>query len=129
MSNCKNNTDFSKDFPNIFITFYLLYCCNAQTAVEFPNKEGDTISALSSLESRKGRMYEEQKDVTSGPTDGGEERLASQKCKAQFGASKKKVYEYLETRRPLETDMLLVKTYGQVLQVISQNLPAQLVID
>lgn len=39
------------------------------------------------------------------------------------------MYEYLETRRPLETDLFLVKTYDQMLQLISQNLPAQLVID
>lgn len=55
MSNCRNNMDFSKDFPNIFITFYLLYCCNVQTAIEFPNKERDMISVPNSSESRKGR--------------------------------------------------------------------------
>lgn len=40
MSNSKNNMDFSKDFPNIFITFYLWYHCNMQTAIESSNKNG-----------------------------------------------------------------------------------------
>jgi len=61
MSNRKNNMDFSKDFPNIFITFYLLYHCNVQTAIEFPDKEGDMICVPCSLELRKGRRMKSKR--------------------------------------------------------------------
>lgn len=134
MSNCKNNMDFSKDFPSIFITFYLLHCCNAQTAREFPNKEGDAISVPSSSESKKDRRMKSKRKGT---------WLLSQtfevnKCshpwmQILWWCFKKYIYikksECLKMGQTVEADVIIVKNKGKMLQLSSPNLHVQSVID